>query len=370
MPNEGNMFQKNLEMREMLRSTSWAMTKYLGAFLTPVGAGALGNVLRIKLYNVGLTTGVLLRIRTLVDIGVADVTLSPKGPFNLIRNIKLTDYDQTDRINTSGHHLWMANNYRSRTAWGYNNESQANVLVNPNVGLTVGADRPLEFFLYAPLAYDDVDLRGMMLTQTAVGEVYLVITFNSTLISNANADAVFNGGATSTAVIDPATPITVDAWQNYLWPQDIRFVPPLDVSTVYEIKGNVDSTDNLAAGSEKLINLDNLRSVIGYSIMYVNNGVMNPGTDLSRVRLIVNGNNVMREWDAASMLFSMRQYLNTDTRPGMYYIDSRQRAIETALLGNVQIGFTPSAVTAGNTRLELGQESFFAKGLALPGSQQ
>lgn len=368
--NGTDLVSQNLYLREQLRATSYYFRKYLGAFTTGNGANALGATLRIKLYNVGLITRLMLRVRTLVDIGVEDATLSPKGPFNLFNNLKLTDYDGTDRINVQGHILWQMNCVRRRTAWGFNNESQANVLVNPNVGLTVGADRPLEFFMEVPLAYDEVDLRGMLLAQTAVGEVYLTLTTNSVLISNGNADAVFNGGATTTAVIDPNTPVTVEVWQDYIYPQSLDMIPPLDVSTVYELIGNINSSDNIAAGTEKLISYPNLRSVIGYYTNYVNNGVMNPGTDLTGFRLIVNGNNIMQDNDEFSTLFNMREYLNSDMRPGMYFHEYRRRPIETALFGNVQLGFTPSTVNAGNTKLELGVESFYAKGLALPGVPQ
>lgn len=372
-PNAGkqaDLIGRNLQMREMLKRTSWRMQKDLGTFTTSVGAAALGSVTRIKLYNVGLITRILLRVRTLVDIGTADVTLSPKGPFNLIKNIKVTDYDGFDRINCSGHFMWLVNALRRRTYWGYNNEAAAAVLTNPNVGLTVGADRPLEFFLEIPLAYDEVDLRGVLLAQTAVGEAYLTLTVNTQLLQNANADAVYNGAGTSTAVIDPATPISFDVLQEYIYPQELAYIPPLDVSTVYEILGNIDSNDNLAAGTEKLVSLSNLRSVIGWYANYVNNGVMNSGSDVSRFRMIANGNNILFDRNVAFQQFLQREYLNSDVRPGMYFFPFRERPIETYLYGNVQIGFTPSAVTPGNTKLEMCTESFYPKGIALPGVPQ
>lgn len=367
--NGADLVTRNLQLREMLRATSYKFRKYLGAFTTPAGAGALGSVTRIKLYNVGLITRLLLRARTLVDIGVAAATLSPKGPFNLLRNLKITDFDGTDRINSSGQMIWQIDSVRRRTAWGYNNESQAAVIANPEHDLTVGADRPLNFFLEIPFAYDEVDLRGMLLAQTAVGEVYLTIQVNPTLLANGNADAVYNGAATTTAVIDPATPITFDVWQDYIYPQSLEYIPPLDVSTVYELIGNIDTSDNLSAGTEKLISLPNLRSVVGYYTTYVENGVMS-ATNVTAIRLIANGNNIMEDDTGLSHIFKQREYLNSDLRPGMYWKEFRQRPIETALFGNVQIGFTPTTAAAGNTKVELGVESFYAKGLALPGVPQ
>ncbi|MCI0559954.1 MAG: hypothetical protein MN733_15805, partial [Nitrososphaera sp.] len=146
--------------------------------------------------------------------------------------------------------------------------------------------------------------------------------------------------------------------------------PPLDVSTVYEILGNLDSSDNLVANSEKQVAVPNLRSVVGYYLGYVNNGVMNPGSDVDRFRVIVNGNNVLTERNVAAQLMVQREFLNSDLRPGMYFFNWRARPVETYMFGNVNIGFTPSNVTGGNTKLELCTESFFPKGVALPGVAQ
>jgi hypothetical protein len=60
----------------------------------------------------------------------------------------------------------------------------------------------------------------------------------------------------------------------------------------------------------------------------------------------------------------------SDTRPGSYFEAHRQKPIETALYGNIQLGITPSAVFGGNTAFEIGFESFYTKGSTLPGLSQ
>jgi hypothetical protein len=100
---------------------------------------------------------------------------------------------------------------------------------------------------------------------------------------------------------------------------------------------------------------------------------MNPAmTDASRFRLIANGNNVLREYGPYDKLFDQRRWMiaDADLRPGAYFEMHRDKPIETALFGNVQFEFTPSAVTAGNTNLELCFESFYTKGSMLPGMNQ
>ena len=203
--------------------------------------------------------------------------------------------------------------------------------------------------------------------------MYLNIDWNSTLVSNANADAVYNGAATSTVILHSGTTIQTEVWQDYLLPQyvgGIMPLPQLDLLTVYELNGTIKSTDNLAAGVEKLIDYPNVRSVIGAYFNFVNNGIMNAGSDISQIRLRVNGNNILYEGTADSHLFEMRNMLNSDLRNGMYFMLSRQKPIETAYYGNVQLGVTPSSVTTGNTHFDIAWESFYTKGMTLPGMSQ
>jgi hypothetical protein len=370
---QAQMMAQNAQLRAALLQSAPRMRKNLGTY----PGGTLGGTTRVKLFNVGIITKLILDVSVNIDIGTAIATVSPKAPFNLINRIKVTDYDGTDRINCSGFQLWMLQCCRNQTPVGYNNESQTAVLTTPLVPTAVGANAPLRFLIEVPLAYNQAnDLRGALLAQTAVGEAYLNIDWNTVLVANGNADAVYNGAPTTTVAINAASSLTVTVIQEYLLPQAINGVvpiPPLDMLTVYEIAGAIRSSDNLAANQGKLINYPNVRSVIGLYFNYLNNGVMNPAmTDASRFRLIANGNNVLREYGPYDKLFDQRRWMiaDADLRPGAYFEMHRDKPIETALFGNVQFEFTPSAVTAGNTNLELCFESFYTKGSMLPGMNQ
>lgn len=366
------MINQNALARAALIASAPRMRKNLGNFTS---GGALGGTTRIKLFNVGISTRILLDVQATFDIGVAVATASPKAPFNLINRVKLTDYDGTDRINASGFQLWMVNSIRESAPYGYNNGSQTSVLTSPLVPTAVAAGQTLRFQLDLPLAFSETDLRGAMLTQTAVGEAWINIDWNTLLGQNGNADAVYNGGATTTwanAVIQ------VNAFQEYLMPQNIGGqvpLPALDLMTVYELAGALKSTDNIAVNAEKLFNYPNVRSVIGAYYNFVNGGVMNAApTDIAKFRLIANGNNVLREYNPTDKLFEMRKWCweHADLRQGAYFELHRDRPIETALYGNVQMGITPSAVTvnAQSTAFEVLYESFYTKGSTLPGLSQ
>ena len=401
------LIAQNAQMRAALLATSPRMRKNLGSFNT----GTLGGTTRVKLYNVGIITRLLLKVSVSVDIGTAAATLSPQAPFNLISRIRLTDFDGTDRVNCTGFELFVINSVRNGGYYGYNNDGgptvasvggnaaatapvslvNAPVLSNPVVPTAVANTKILQFYLEVPLAFDpERDLRGAILAQTALGEMYLNIDWNSVLIQNGNADAVFNGAASTTAVITSGTFINVQVWQEFLLPQALGNqvpLPQLDLLTVYELAGTIKSSDNLNANTEKLINFPNVRSVIGAYLRYVNNGVMNSATaydylgavngaaDVSQFRIIANGNNVLYDNTGEGQLFEQRLKLGSggaDLRPGTYFFGFRNKPVETSLYGNVQIGIVPSVVTNTTFAAYVGFcfESFYTKGATLPGLSQ
>jgi len=367
--NAGQMIQQNAMLRQALLASAPKMRKQISS----ITGGVPGQTSRVKLFNVGITTRILLDVILTLDIGVATATLSPKAPFNLLNRVKLTDFDGTDRVNASGYQLWVLNSIREKTPYGYNNESQAAVSTSPLVPTAVGAAQQVRFQLEIPLAFDaDTDLRGALLTQTAVGEAWLSIDWNSLILANGNADAVYNGAGTTTVA---NTSIQVNVFQEYLLPQSVGGqvpLPALDLMTVYEIAGALRSSDNIAAGQEKLFNYPNVRSVIGCYLNFINNSVMNPAqTDMSKFRIIANGNNVLREYGPGDKLFEQRLWMlgHADLRNGTYFELHRGKPIETALFGNVQLGFTPSSAS-GTSNFEVCFESFYTKGSMLPGLSQ
>lgn len=359
---------QNLAARQALLQTSPSFVKDLGTYT----GQALGGTARVKLYNVGIITGLLIQVRAQVDIGAAIATVSPQGPFNLINRVRVTDFDGTDRVSCSGFELFALNSMRSREYWGYQNEAgSAAVLTNPVVPTAIANNQALSFFLRVPLAYDEnADLRGAIMAQVTNGEIYLSLDWNTLLVQNGNADAPYNGAGATTVTLDS---LEVQVWQEYLVPQAIGNavpLPALDLLTVYEINGALRSSDNLAANTEKLINMPNVRQVIGSYLYYVNNGVMNPGSDVARLRVLANGNNVIYEQTAAAHLLRVREWLGGDLRNSAYPFMFRRKPIETSLFGNVQVGFTPSVVNAGNTYVGIMHESFYTKGASLPGQIQ
>lgn len=389
-----SIIAQNQQMRALALALFPRCRKNLGAFTatgvnTATGGG--GGSARVKLYNVGLGTSILVEVVANVTIGGATSTISgPQSPYNMISRVRLTDYDGTDRINCSGYGLQLLSRKRSAllSGNGYGQFSNAlfgsmtaaagsNVVTQPNFLdpeslLTVGT-RNIRFWIEIPLAYDpENDLRGAILMQTALGEMYLNIDFVSQFqAAAANVDAPFVAAGGSTVAVNS---ITCNVFQDYLLMQAVGGqtpLPQLDLLTVYELI-ELRTTDNIAVAQEKLINFPNVRSVMGLAFYYVNNSAMTASVgDINRFRQIVNGNNVLLDNTDRSQFVTQRKLLRgSDLGASSYLWDFSRKPIETAVYGNVQMGVTPAAFTAGNTHMDVLFESMYTKGSVLPGLSQ
>jgi len=384
------LIAQNRQMRALALAMFPRCRKQLGSFNAVGVSDTGGGSARIKLYNVGLGLGVLVEVVALVDIGTAATSIvSPQSPWNMVSRFRLTDYDNTDRINTTGYGLYLISRRRDAeqdrgaagladayfgaltAAPGNNTVSQPNYIM-PKTPVATGTNVELRLMYYLPLAYDpENDLRGAVLMQTALGEMYLNIDFNNVFQAATGVDSVFRTSNSSTVTVNS---ITVNVWQDYLLLQAVGGqtpLPQLDLLTVYELN-EMQTTDNIAVGQGKLISFPNVRSVKSMGLYYVNNGTMAADIgDISRFRLVVNGNNILQENSARSQLVTQRRLLRgTDLPAGTYIFDSSTRPIETAMYGNVQMEVTPSAYTAGVTYMGVVFESMYTKGSALPGMNQ
>lgn len=362
----GDIIQQNAISREILLRTAFRQQKTIAT----VSDGQPGTTTRFKINNVGILTGIMLKVSAVLNIGTATATPSPMAPFNLISRVRVADYDGTDRINANGIQLFMLNCLRAKTYWGYNNEAAAAVISNPVISTAVGATQPLSFYLYLPLAVDPQrDLRGALNCQTATGDAFVSIDWNPLLLSSGNADAVYTNASGTVALVGN---ITVQAYQQYLYPQAANdgkvYLPVVDLLTVHEIAGALRSSDNIVTGSEKLVNYPNLRQVIGAYFNHVDGGAM--GAFVDQVRYVLNGNNVIREYPGDLLQFLMRQQIGSDLRAGLYFLDHSDQPVNTAQYGNVQLGFRPTRASAGNTYFGICFESLYPKGALLPGMVQ
>lgn len=372
MDNSAQMAMQNMQMRAALLATGIRAVKDNGTYVET----SMGRSTRVKIFNTGILTKLNLFVSAAVTIGTATAVPSTRAPWNLINRVRLSDFDGADRINMSGFQAFILNCLRRRVYYGGNNGSGTAVLTNPNVGTAVGA-AVIQFHLEIPVAYDVdnpivqlQDLRGAMLIQTGIGEIYLTIDWNTSLYTNNDVESVYAGAGTTTVVL-AAGGISLSVWQEYIIPQNVNGlvpIPQMDIMTVYELNGFTKSTDNLAVGTEKFLSYPNQRSVIGAYFNYVQAGTQT-ANKVTKVRVIGNGNAILVDRLETLQLMYQRNLTDGDTIAGAYFISNRDKPVETAIWGNMQIGVTPNTVGA-TPYIEQLWESFYTKGQMLPGVQQ
>jgi hypothetical protein len=361
-----NIEAQNLAMRRMLLASSPRNSKYLGSFDLTNGGDA-----RIRLSNVGVITGLTLRVNGSYTLATANATLSDAAPYNVLRRVQLADYDGSTRVDCSGHHLWAINSIRARAPFGQENFARSAAITLPKIPVATGSNT-FEYFVDVPLAvHPEQDLSGAILAQTGVGDLFLTLTSASTAqwLTNGSDDSVFNGAAT-TAISNIS--VSVDVYQNFLVARDLGNgvvpLPRLDLLSVYEIKGSLRTTANLATNTAAALDVPNVRKVIGAVLSYMNQGAYTQ-TDLDNLQFVVNSTNVLWYAKNSAQFHEQRQWCNADLGKSVYFFPFLRKApVQTALIGNAQIQFTPAACTpASNTWLERTYESLYAKGSTLPG---
>lgn len=370
-PQEQNMMARNIVL-----ATAERMNQNIGtvnAQLNGVPANLNGvPTMRQKLFNVGIITHLDLTVTAIVNITTAAL-LSKRGPWNLFSAIRVKDFDGTDRINASGYQLWANRTIRSRFPAGLTFGLNAPAVDGGNVyslvvtPTAVGNTQKLYFKMRVPICYDpENDLTGALLAQATTGELYLEMDLNPNLFGT-DEDGVYSSGAGT------ISSLSVKVVQNYLAPRgagNAIVLPVLDLNTVYELNGSLQTNTNIVAATEKTIDIPNYRTVLSVMLEYVNGGAMNPGTDVTQLRWLVGGNMPLRTYSADDLAMTVRGHLGFDLPEGTYYLSSRFKPIDTALYGNVQIGFTPNTVLGGNTYIRPLIESFYPKGAVLSGLSQ
>ena len=365
-----NPAQQNAVARAVLLATGLRFTKVLPGISQ--GVPTLGNQVRIPLDRIGITTGVTLMFAVPLNVTVA-ATQSPFGPWNFVSQIQYVDFAGVIHVQTTGIQLHMLNTLKARRSLGNSHKMMGYVAGETGIDTnllalpTAVAAGNAYFSLYVPLAYHaESDLRGSVLVQADRGEHYINVTFAAAAVGTDPFVAPYTAGT-----VAGNGNISVTALQHYIMPQGgvaPNNLPLIDLSTIYEIQGNLYDNANIAAGQPKYTNWPNNRAI--FSALHMFNqgaagGTLN-GADLSRITLLVNGNTNVRELPPSFLRLMMRDMLGFDLGSGMYYLGARTQPITTQLYGNVQTKW--DIVTAAvNTYLQSQFESTYLSGTPLPG---
>ncbi len=375
-PTLGELQNLNFQARAAVLGS--AVQRRQQIFTTTIATpGSNNNVVNVPPRNVGLIKGFWVKVSgTITNTAAAAGAITPAVPFgaaNIVSQFVFTDLQNNTRINTTGWHMEMLATARGRRPWrsaytqsiatpAYGNNYASGIAVaTASIAQNGGTGTVTEWY-YVPLAYSDLDLRGAVFANVVNATMNLQITLNPSPVVDNTVDpmnAIYSGGA---GVAGTLTAVTVTVYQEYLDQIPIGkggpILPPLDLSTVYEIKNTL--LTGLAQSNDFPIPYSNFRDFLSTIVAYSNGGAYNAGTDINYWAL--QSANYVNIFQIDPFLASLltRQELNDDLPSGVYYFNFRTRPISTVQYGNMQLLLNPSSVgaTLGGSKVAVGFESF------------
>lgn len=345
--------------------------------LTPNGSN---NTITVPMRAVGLARGFIVKVTASFTNSTANLTkYTGIGPANLLNNFTLTDLDNYQRINTAGYHMNALNTAKEGfpfgaallstamdTPVGYGNNM--NVIKATVPAISSGTAGAITMYYYVPLAYGKHDLRGALFTGVTNATGYLAFTFNPTpWVATTGADptlAVFTDntpGSNGNAVYGTCT---YNVYQCYIdqLPKytsgaaaGAPILPPLSIRTQYRLFNT--SLTGVSANTDFPIPFTNFQDFLSATIIYDQNGTLNPGTDITAFKLLAANTLQFFNIDAPTQGLKQRIRIKTDFPVAMYQFDFRDAPISTNQAGNIQLTVTPSSAAAGSQVL-VGWESF------------
>lgn len=343
--------------------------------------------------NVGLILGFWVKVVATVNNGSA-VQINPTdlANANVLSQIQFNDLQNNTRIQTPGWHLNMVNTIKSRRVFGTSFvrttgfDSPINYGANwtgdiSNSGNIAAAGQgTMTMWYWVPLAYTHDDLRGCVYGNVVNATMQLSLTFagqNGVSVAAANgADstlAMYVGNAAGAVNAVTISSATITVYQEYydqlpMGPNGV-LLPITDLATIYELKQTTQTA--IVAGQDFPYQYANFRNFLSTIVGYVNNGTTGArGTGADLNYLALQSANFTNIWKVEPALQSLltRQKIGVDMPPGFYYIDSREKPINTTQYGNMQLILNP--ITATNNPYELvGVEDFaLVQTLSMAGS--
>lgn len=357
-----NAQQQNALARSIILANS--IDRFQSIFAQTVNA-TTQNVVNIAPRNVGLIKGFWVELTATVNNTGATTAITPTelGPTNLLSQIVFTDLQNNTRIQTAGWHLAAVNSARAGKPFlgahtltsypvGYGNNYNE---LSATGSIAAGASGTVVMRYYVPLAYSQSDLRGAVYANVVNATMNLQLTINPA--------AVVSSGDSTLAVYSGNTGnisnVAITVYQHYLDQLPVQnnqtVLPYMDLSTIYELKNTAFSA--IQANQDFPIPYANFRSFLSTFFIYDNNGTLNPGTDLNYIALQSANYTQIFKMSPTTLAALARLKLGIDYPTAMYYVDHRNKPINTIQYGNMELVLNASSAPAG-TQILTGFEDF------------
>ena len=368
---------QNRQMRAAVVKNSVDLVQqiYSNTFTNYVAGQAY--TINVPVRNVGLLKRFWVEIVATVAQSAAETqTKTALGAANFFSQVILTDLNNQTRVSTTGWHLHFLATVRRTLAFGaaFTNSDPSGIGQNWGLMTTpspVTTAQTLKWFYEIPVSYSDTDLTGAIWMNVLNATSNLQLTVNPNFFVASGSDATQAVYQSSTATLGKITTFTITVYQNSLdqLPQvnGQVLLPPMDLQMVYLIQNT--NVAGLTAGNDQSLPYANWRNFLSTFVIYDNNGTLNLGTDMNYLALqSANFTNIFKV-DPFMLSLLTRTKINDDFAPGVYYIDTRNKPINTQQYGNFSLVLNPSSVGGAASQFLVGYEAQALQGaLANAGS--
>jgi hypothetical protein len=325
--------------------------------------------INVPVRNVGLLKRFWVEIVATVAQNVAATDVQTKtalGGSNFLSQVIFTDLNNQTRVSTTGWHLHMLATVRRQLAFGaaFANSDPSSIGQNWNLMTTptpLTAAQTLRWFYEVPVSYSDTDLTGAIWMNVLNATANLQLTVNPNFFVAAGSDATQAVYQSSNANLGRITSFTVTVYQNCLDQLPVNpqtgqvLLPPIDLQYIYLLQNT--SVAGLTAGNDQAIPYANWRNFLSTTVIYDNAGVLNIGSDMNYIALQSANFTNLFKLDPFMLSLLTRTKINSDLAPGVYYVDTRNKPVNTQQYGNMSLILNPSAVTGATSQFLVGYEA-------------
>jgi hypothetical protein len=329
--------------------------------------------INVPIRNVGLIKRFWIKFDATIAQSSSEVhTRTTLGGANAISQVVLTDLNNQTRVSTTGWHLHYLATVRRQLAFGaaFANSDLAGIGNNwalMTCPSPLSASTTMRWFYEVPVAYSDTDLSGAIWANVLNATMNLQLTVNPNFFVASTANAVQAVYKSNSATLGVISSMTITVYQNSLDQLPVNpktgtvILPSMDLEYVYLL--NNTNVTGLAAAQDQSIPYANWRNFLSTFVIYDNAGALNLGSDVNYLAMqSANFTNIFK-YDPFLASLLTRTRINDDFAAGVYYIDSRNKPINTLQWGNMSLVINPSSVSGATSQFLIAYESLALQGV-------
>lgn len=268
-----------------------------------------------RLPRTGLLSRIYLHVSGTATVtpGTGTATVSPKGPYNLIRSLSVKANQGTEIVRLNGFSAHILDVISAGKMYEPDDGQRgtnpvANVLYSAPVA---SGYNDWEFTICINITPNDRDLAGLLLLQTDQMAAELEINWAPFASTSIDTPVVLTGNATATFTGQATAHL-----ETFTVPADPANRP--DLTTIYQQLERVDPISNLGENR-----IDFLRANLYARIVHVIeiNGQMTAPSDIDRFRLRYNNDNTPYEITTPGLLALQRRRYGRDLPQGVFVWD-------------------------------------------------